>query len=528
MISGIPGISSVLDKCLLGASARINYNLELYRFFTKASPEEATDFWRSISPVFLDEQYASMRELFPSTVKSETARYIKIKSSLMHEANQYDEMDLLNICITLKATASSIKWGEEIAINHFDSALKKQKLSASKKQKLIHKFKDVLEESCYINEVAENIKQYLLNLYPGYEDFLATISYHPANTSGQANSIYNPELFSNKLIKLVNATKEQYLSVQNHITLEQKEKLSQRLTSLWELLQQNIEAYPSYAPDTSTLENTRLRFEDFHALYELKSAFVQLKRDLSNAQKLESYILKQAQSFSPPSTVHKKPQAKKTKRAKKSIPQQAHIELEVEQAPEAEIDVDDDSTGKENISVDTNVEQVTNRLTDLSIKVKVTEEPEVIISSPALTIIPPSYQPQWQAYQISEPSSLAQKLKKHRALLDALFDGGTLHKRFNFKELTQLIIDAGGKIINGKGSRRRIIIQECASDTLQPTEALVKSAVHAPHGKHKTSDPLPAAIVKHFVCVLEKAHITPEFLWPEPSFNTVISPKKYV
>lgn len=527
MISGIPNISSVLDKCLLSVSARINYNLELYRFFTKASPEEATDFWRSVSSVFLTEQYAGMRELFPSTVKSETARYIKIKSSLMNEANQYDEMDLLDICITLKATASSIKWGEEIAINHFDLALKKQKLSASKKQKLIHKLKDVLEESCYINEAAEHIEQYLLNLYPGYEDFLASISYHPTNASGQANSIYNPELFSNKLIKLTNATKEQYLSIQNHITLEQKEKLSQRLTSLWGLLQKNIEAYPSYAPDTSTLENTRLRFKHFYALYELKSDFVQLKRDLGNAQKLESYMLKQAQSFLPASVTDKKPQPRKTKRTKK-ITHPILLELKVEQAPVAEIDID--ITEKENISIDANIEQASEKISALTIETKAEKKPDIIIAAPSLiSIIPPSYQPQWQSYQVPKPSPLAQILKKHRALLEDLFDGTTQHKKFYFKKLTKLIEDAGGKVIKlkGKGSKRRIIINKYASDTLQPTEEKVTGGAHAPHGKY-AGEKLPSAIVNHFVCVLEKARITPEFLWPEPSFSKVISPKKYV
>jgi len=37
---------------------------------------------------------------------------------------------------------------------------------------------------------------------------------------------------------------------------------------------------------------------------------------------------------------------------------------------------------------------------------------------------------------------------------------------------------------------------------------------------------LPAAIVKHFVCVLEKAHITPEYLWPQPSLKTVTNVQK--
>lgn len=113
------------------------------------------------------------------------------------------------------------------------------------------------------------------------------------------------------------------------------------------------------------------------------------------------------------------------------------------------------------------------------------------------------------AIQESKLERIAANLQKYKEQFKQLFTH-KIHMTFTEKELQKIIMLAGGSIIDAEGSRKRIVIDQTASDTLQS-----KMVIHQQHGpKAKSRSTLPSFIVKNYRCVLQNAGLTPDKLWP--------------
>lgn len=106
--------------------------------------------------------------------------------------------------------------------------------------------------------------------------------------------------------------------------------------------------------------------------------------------------------------------------------------------------------------------------------------------------------------------AIAANLEKCKEEFKQLFTHH-IHMVYTEKFLQKIIALVGGSIVDAEGSRKRIVIDQTASDTLSQS----KMVIHQQHGpKAKSRATLPSFIVKNYRCVLQNAGFTPEKLWP--------------
>lgn len=571
-------LQSFLNQCQTIVEARYNFNKNLYAYFLRASEEEKKDYWYDISDIFKGAEYKTIIENFAGNLKVETHRYHTLKNTFNStDQNEFNLDNLLIKFALIQSESVKLKHQENIFETHIREKLKKltsDKLepiiltikAALDEACYLEEISGLIKN--YINSHNNQLSDFFKLLeFPvsiiieGNEaKYIAEPKYHHEATEQETSKALRD--FSSKIKTIAHR-----LSNDDFAAFSQEHQ--SRLSNFNQLKQSIREANNLQSKIICALYHYRFCKVTISELEQscgllstkIKPATSKHKRKVKNKRKNKakdkSYGTIAIKNATPNESTENTESdstiaCRSTKLAQCHIVPEPKIEksITLSASAEAQKPIANGHTENANTIIANDGASTLPQNKPMA-RPSTAIEQQSIVTPPKNGILKDStdkykngkpYLPRLEKlrseagpnapikrshsapeHQVdrfghpigSEISSIAQAMRKHENNLRELCGKEKkIHRIFHFKTLTRMVEDAGGKIINGKGSARRIILNKFAIDTLElDPNAQAKNSCHEPHKAGKVNGP----IANHFRAAFIDANITPEILWPEPT-----------
>lgn len=463
---------SPLYACYAICHGRIEYNKALCEFLIEGNEQEVKDFWYSFGETIggIGDTFMETAKTDPDGIKSKYQGYEDILKLLPKPGTEFDINSLIMPYIECAVTAEVLHTLEQDSANTILQEHRKKVKRIRNGKTLLAPFKEIVEESEYFAEMADILKSYLLQHSDVFPWLLRGLKINIASakqciTQELSETCYHVHFNAHALVQAVENNIKPIIDIKTRYEDTVKDQnYPQSILYLLQsffLIKNNHHSFTRGLPTVDYLNNIIKLYKQLLTLEASAVAFkIQAYRYAELAAKMEQLKLNSPPVAQPES---------------QTIPS----------APITEI-------------TPPPVVEDTPATTPL---------PELIEDIPPILPPPPIVQFSQPEVVSSQPTLLSQLNKKTKQTLEILFSSN-IHKKLCYQELADLINALGGKIINLKGSKRRIEVQNRFCDTLAPLNCVEN--VHEPHGKHKMNDPLPKGIAMHFRRVLELANLKPE------------------